>query len=745
MDAMRYVVRWFIRFIVLWLVDAIALMVAAAILPGISFQVSDWGSYLVAAAAAAFTLGIVNLLLRPLILLLALPLGVLVTVIIGFFANAIALLIVAWLMPALQIDGLLAAFLGGLVLAAVNTVVTGVLGVNDEDSFYSGVVERLAKRDVFQGAAEPGRGLVMLEIDGLSFHHMQKALAENMLPSLKKLQDEEGYVLTRVDCGLPSQTSACQAGIMFGDNSDIPAFRWYDKDRQKLFVSGSDAAEINARYAKGNGLMRGGSSINNMLNGDAEKATLTMATLRSGTPEEKKRPARDIYLLAVNPYFLMRTIVLMLGDAILEVFQYTKARMRDVEPRMNRLHKGYPLLRAACTVFMRDVAAYLATLDIVRGSPSIYVTWPGYDEVAHHSGPWSSDAFGALKRYDQVIRHFHRFIRDKAPRPYDLILLSDHGQSFGATFKQRYGVSLKEFIEQQLPAGTTVSEHIGGDTGITSLAAVSGELDNVQQQGVSGRVGGAVVKQGQKAAERAVKESEGPAEPEAAASVVAYGSGNLAQVYFDLHPRRITLDELEAAFPGMVAALVAHEGIGVVAGYLDADTPVVLGKGGKRNLHTGEVTGVDPLLPYGDVALRAWQVGRVMDFPHAGDLMVISTVYPDGTVAALEELIGNHGGMGGEQTDAFLFHPGDMEVPETRNSIDVFGILNARRGLPVAETPAQAVVAAEKVAAWAPANLAKGVFHQPSRWVGRALRALVLDRSAYTEVADDSYMTGPAC
>ena len=45
---------------------------------------------------------------------------------------------------------------------------------------------------------------------------------------------------------------------------------------------------------------------------------------------------------------------------------------------------------------------------------------------------------------------------------------------------------------------------------------------------------------------------------------------------------------------------------------------------------------------------------------------------------------------------------------------------------------------------WAPGNLLKGMFHQPSRWVGRALRALVLDRSAYTEVAEDSYMTGPA-
>ena len=247
MDAIRYVVRWFIRFIVLWLVDAIALIIAAGILPGMSIQVPDLGSYIVVAAAVAFTLGIVNLLLRPLILLLALPLGVLVTVIIGFFANAFALLITARLMPGwLQIDGLLAAFLGGFVLAAVNTVITGVLGVNDEDSFYSGVVERLAKRDTFQGAVEPGRGLVMLEIDGLSYHHLQKALAEDMLPTLKKMRDEEGYVLTRVDCGLPSQTSACQAGIMFGDNYDIPAFRWYDKDRQKLLVSGSDAAEINA-------------------------------------------------------------------------------------------------------------------------------------------------------------------------------------------------------------------------------------------------------------------------------------------------------------------------------------------------------------------------------------------------------------------------------------------------------------------------------------------------------------------
>jgi hypothetical protein len=71
-----------------------------------------------------------------------------------------------------------------------------------------------------------------------------------------------------------------------------------------------------------------------------------------------------------------------------------------------------------------------------------------------------------------------------------------------------------------------------------------------------------------------------------------------------------------------------------------------------------------------------------MDFPSAGDLWVISTLYPDGTVAALEELVGSHGGVGGEQTDAFIFHPADLAVPETRNSIDVFHILNSYRPQP---------------------------------------------------------------
>ena len=204
----------------------------------------------------------------------------------------------------------------------------------------------------------------------------------------------------------------------------------------------------------------------------------------------------------------------------------------------------------------------------------------------------------------------------------------------------------------------------------------------------------------------------------------------------------------------MVGALVAHEGIGMVCGYEDDGTPVVLGKDGKRNLHSGEVTGQDPLKPYAPddpnaygaapLETRVWQVRRVMDFPHAGDLMVISTVYPDGTVAALEELIGNHGGLGGEQTDAFLFHPPSMEVPSTRNATDVFHILNDHRNRPLDADEVQGTM--EPVLAedeWSPANLWAGL-KDVRTWVGYASHALVLDRSTYHDIVRDKRMTGPA-
>ncbi len=296
--------------------------------------------------------------------------------------------------------------------------------------------------------------------------------------------------------------------------------------------------------------------------------------------------------------------------------------------------------------------------------------------------PVDRDTFKTLRQYDRVIGRIQDIVERKAPRPYDLLILSDHGQSFGHTFLMRYGFSLKELVEKYVPQGTTVGQTTGGDDGTLQLSSMAGELQNVQEQGVGGGAGKAIVKQASKYADRATTAQLAAGELTAPVSITVCGSGNLGQIYFDLYPRRIKRSELDAAYPGLVAALAQHEGIGVVVVADDDGMPIALGKKGQRNLHTGQVRGEDPMKMYGDPDLRAAQVQRVADFPHVGDIMVLSTVYPDGTVAAMEELIGSHGGMGGEQTDSFLLHPNDMVVPPTNNSADLSEFWNTQHSTP---------------------------------------------------------------
>ena len=151
----------------------------------------------------------------------------------------------------------------------------------------------------------------------------------------------------------------------------------------------------------------------------------------------------------------------------------------------------------------------------------------------------------------------------------------------------------------------------------------------------------------------------------------------------------------------------------MVVGYADDMTAVAMGKGGQRNLHTGEVVGVDPVAPYakaegpgmGTLETRVWQLQRVMDFPRRR-LWLISTVYPMAPWRRWKELVGNHGGWAASRpmpsysiraTWLWRRRGIDRRLPH----------LNNHRGKPVAEKPP--VAAANRVADWAPKNLLKGL------------------------------------
>lgn len=739
---MRKFIQSLIRLLIMTVVEGLSLLLMAWIIPGITIVTDGSSGVLTEAISIAILLAILNGLIRPILVLLTLPISILT---LGFFTlviNALMLLLASAFLPFFEVDGFWAALGGAVILSAVNTLINGLISIDDDHSFYDGVVQWISRRRLETKEADPGRGIIMLEIDGLSYQRMQRALDEGIMPTAKRLVETKSHGLSHTDCGLPSQTSACQAGIMYGDNHNIPAFRWYDKEQGRLYVSNNfkDAAELNGRYSNGQGLLREGTSINNLMAGDANKAILTMSMLLEGPEEVDRRSPEDMYLVFVNPYFFTRALVLTIWDILVELFQGARQRIRNAWPRINRLEKAYPLLRGITNVFMRDVSTYTVILDIIRGSPAIYTTYVGYDEVAHHAGPDTKDAMDTLRGIDKQLERILDVIERKAPRPYDVFVLSDHGQSYGATFYQRYGLTLSEYLESLLGGEAKVTEIDATENAQGHANVLLAEINNLQGSRKTGRVTDAALGQAARTLQTQIETDETPPALMDSA-VIACVSGNLANVYFDLHAGKVNQVELNEAHPGLLERLVNHEGIGLVVAYDEAGDPWVLGNPGARNLRTGRVVKGDPLEPYGDPDFRAMQLLRLAEFPHAGDLVVISTLYPDGQVAAFEELVGCHGGLGGQQTDSFLFHPADMEVPPTSNSADVFHILNGRRGLPVVEDSPQEVV--EEVGAWSRDNLLAGI-GDLSGLLSRSLRALRLERSLFREVADDPKATGQA-
>jgi hypothetical protein len=95
---------------------------------------------------------------------------------------------------------------------------------------------------------------------------------------------------------------------------------------------------------------------------------------------------------------------------------------------------------------LRELSVFALVGDMLRGLPSMYATFAGYDEVAHHSGVARRDALRVLSGLDKSFEWLER-ISEHGARPYQFVVLSDHGQSNGATFLQRTGKTLAQVVD----------------------------------------------------------------------------------------------------------------------------------------------------------------------------------------------------------------------------------------------------------------------------------------------------------
>jgi uncharacterized membrane protein YvlD (DUF360 family) len=627
------------RLVVVLILDALALLLLSALLSG--FTLDGWQS----ALALAFVLGVANAVVWPVLLRVALPFTV-ATLGLGALAiNAAILLGAAALMDTVHVRDWWTALIVILGLTAITTIVGGILALDRGDLWYRHVVRRQLKRSKLAVRTEVP-GLLLLEIDGLAYDVLRRALRDGNAPALARWVHQDGFRLEEWETDWSSQTGACQAGLLHGSNDDMPAFRWWEKDRDRAIVTNHprDAEELERRRSDGRGLLYAdGASRANILSGDAPHSMLTMSTVLSSRPG---RLGQDYFAYFASPYGVARTALRLIGEVAIERWAAIQQVRRDVRPRIHRSFT-YALVRGYATVIQLDLQVASVTSDVLAGRPVVYTTFLAYDEVAHHSGLERPDTLAVLRRVDDAIGRIVAAI-PHAPRPYQVVVLSDHGQSQGATFRQRFGEGLEDVVKRHA-GGEVRAEAAQSDEGLSSFNAGVTELANRDT------ATGHMVRT---AAGKRLEEKPDEEVPEV--SVMA--SGNLGLISFPREPGRVTLEQLEERRPGLLEALRTHPGVAFALVRSEAEGAVVLGPRGRRRLSDDAVEGEDPLAPFGPFA--ADHVRRTDGFAHCPDIVVNGTYWEElDEVAAFEELVGSHGGLGGTQSHPFVLHPADLPWP----------------------------------------------------------------------------------
>ncbi len=636
-------------------------------------------------AIAVVAVALAGWLLRPVFVRIAGYFGWAGAIFLALFANAIVLGLAFYVTPGVEVSGVGSALLASWIYGAVMAAMTWLFAINSQDYLAVHAV-RMSRgtRLTADDAEDPVPGVVFVQLDGVPAPLLQNEIRAGNLPTISRWVRSGSHTWTEWVARVPSTTPVSQAGLLHGTNDGIPAFRWFDRELGRLLVANrpEDATVIEARLSDGHGLLADdGVSISNLFSGDAQTSLLTMSGLKQKSTG--LGPSSSYAAFFTHPAGLVRGVVMSGGEMVKEVFQRRRQVLRDVQPRIHR-EGSYVALRAVTNVLLRDLNVALVVEAMMSGAKSIYVDFVDYDEIAHHAGVSRPESLASLYGLDEVVRALETVATSGAtPRSYQFVLVSDHGQSQGSTFKQRYGTSLEELVRQHLGGGTRVAAATGEVEAYGPVNVLLGQLS--VQASVTGRLTKRAL------GSRDPENPLGPAEPEAADAaavaaeaappaksddpqsgpdeapaerpdLVVVGSGNLGGIWFAREPERLQVDEIEDRHPGLLSTLAEHPGIGFIV-VMGPAGPVAIGRDGSMDLATGTLEGGDPLAGFGPNARADFD--RAARFEDAPDIYVNSFYDPVlDEVAAFEELVGCHGGLGGWQTRPLLVHPADWPVDE---------------------------------------------------------------------------------
>jgi len=572
-----------------------------------------------------------------------------------FILNGAFIMVVGNLIPGITISNIATGIWISIWLTVINAILGGILSLDQDAQFDRNVTRRMVeKRGKPTTTDVPG--FLFLEIDGLGEAILRRAIEEGHMPTLKRWLDTGSHKLIGWETDFTAQTGAMQTGILLGNNTDVPAYRWWDREVGKVVMSGipKDAQAIEARLSSGKGLCSdGGASRGNMFSGDATESMFTFSTLLN----KSRGRGPSFYFYLASPYVLARLITRFVIVVVKEWWEAAAQRRRKDKYTVSARNLAYAFLRAFMSATLQDLTTYTVISDVLRGVPAVYALFAGYDDLAHFAGMNSPEAIEELHETDRYFARIENAVKG-APRPYHMVILSDHGQTIGPTFKAAYGMTLEELVKKLVKADDKVFVSLETDNAWENINAVLNESVNstARTAGVVRRMLKSKEKEGmvdvmpdQEAVEKIDAEAKDSNE-------VVMGSGCTGLIYFTQSKQRMTFEKIQDTYPELMIGLANHPGIGFIMVNSEEFGPMVMRMGGIHYLSDDRVDGIDPLAIYGPRA--AEHLRRESSFTNCPDIVVNTLLDPETQeMPGFENQVSHHGGLGGPQNHAFVMYP----------------------------------------------------------------------------------------
>lgn len=431
------------------------------------------------------------------------------------------------------------------------------------------------------------------------------------------------------------------------------------------------------------GVLDGGSSYVNLFDGGAARSAFTMSAREPQPVLANLGGTRVALLLLFHP---VRTLRMVFVSALEYVREERDRLISQLKGRSTWYWWYLPLLHIGTNVVLRELQTLAVLLDIYVGTPVIYTTYNVYDEFAHHFGPSSRTAMKSVRALDRRVREIVRMTRRSPGRPYDVYILSDHGQTPSEPYRMTFGETLGQTVEAAASEGVEVLAGSGvyappRET-LEFLLREAEAVADASYSEITRAIGPRLIRwfRRQYSVFPLVAETARVADDR---KIVVTYSSSLAHVYWTEPSRPLELVDIQAD-PDRQALyyfLVAHTGIGVVVTRVQDGAHVESREGRAFVAPNGDydiIAGEDPLAPYGtDLASRK-AVAHIASLRNSGDMILFGAYDPEAdTCVCFDDQVGAHGAMGGRQFWPFFLSargtvPEDLKLDDPLDLHPIF-------------------------------------------------------------------------